>query len=71
MGERLLCPVCLTSWSAPLRTRGGEKCMDMSKGQVAACAGRLIPEPEFLAAEWVRPREVEAAEDPRSRIRVD
>lgn len=61
----LICPLCLTRWAPPLRTRAGVQCGDLSKRQTRRCVGRLMSWKDYQRAEWIRPREVAAQEDRR------
>lgn len=47
----LVCPICLTMYSGLVRP--GSRCNDLSQGQRRRCVGRVIPEAEFIRAEWL------------------
>lgn len=46
------CPVCLMGYGEVIR-KAGQRCGDSSQGQKSPCVGRMIPEEEFKAAEWI------------------
>jgi len=67
----LRCPVCLVAYARGLGGReAGDRCGNVGNGQERPCVGRLMPQEDLEAAEWVYPREY-GAPDPRRRIRLD
>lgn len=52
--DRLICPLCLTSYSPAFRggTRIGSRCGDNSGPHTFPCEGRLMWWEDFERAEW-------------------